>query len=70
MRTTKPRLPRLCLGILVLLTLPPSLRVHAADRERILIRNVLMIDREGETEDVVVHILITDGKLKIDEMHQ
>jgi phosphate-selective porin OprO/OprP len=65
MRTTKPRSPRLCLGILVLLILQPSLRVHAADPVKILIRNVLMIDREGETEDVVVQILITGGKLDV-----
>jgi len=47
---------------LIALVCPPA---QAEDTETVLIRNVRMIDRDGEAEDVVVNILIKDGKLDV-----
>lgn len=61
----KPR-PRFPLHlVLLLLALLLSVGVQAADPGKILIKNVHLIDREGAADDVVVNILITDGKLDV-----
>ena len=37
----------------------------AVDNDAVLIRDVLLIDRAGENDDVVVSILIENKKLKV-----
>ena len=50
----------------VLLFLQPCLLAQARDAdETVLIRNVRLIDRDGDDEDAVVNILIKNGKLDV-----
>ena len=46
-----------------LLIVQACLLAQAGDNDTTLIRNVRLIDRDGQAEDVVVNILIKDGKL-------
>lgn len=49
----------------MLLAVMTALTAQAADPDKILIKNVHLIDREKVAEDVVVNILITDNKLEV-----
>lgn len=50
---------------LFLLVLLPGAYIHAADPFVVLIKNVFLLDPQGETDDVVVDILITDNELDV-----
>ena len=56
---------RCCVLFLGLLLLQPCLFAQAKDADTILIRNVRLIDREGQDEDFVVSILIKNKKLDV-----
>jgi phosphate-selective porin OprO/OprP len=60
-----PELARAWLVLLVALIGLPILSAQAADPETVLIRNVRLIDRDGQAKDVVVTILIKNGKLDL-----
>lgn len=51
--------------LLCLVMAQPCLLAQAVEPETILIRNVLLIDRDGKVEDAVVNILIKDRKLAV-----
>ena len=51
--------------IIGLLLPQPCVLAQAKDTETILIRNVRLIDREGQDEDLVVSILIKNKKLDV-----
>ena len=52
-------------AVLFLLALQLSSVAHTADPSKVLIKDVYLLDPQGETDDVVVDILITDKKLDI-----
>jgi len=52
-------------ALLVVLIVHACLFAQAADPGTVLIRNVRLIDRDGQAEDAVVSILIKDGKLDV-----
>lgn len=56
---------RVGLSVLVCLWIPALGVVEAADAEKILIRNLRLIDRTGQTEDRQVSILIRGSKLDL-----
>ena len=53
------------LGLLILLLFTPCLAGDDSGRDTILIKNVRLIDREGQAEDRTVNILIRDMRLDI-----
>lgn len=58
------RLAILCFGVgLASLAATPCVAAQTPTPERVLIRNVVLVDDDGEIEDVVVSILIKDGRL-------
>jgi len=59
---------RLCLcglGFLLLLQVTPCQAADDSNADTILIKNVRLIDREGQTEDQTVNILIKAERLEI-----
>ena len=66
MRQRTGRGRRLCLMLLLTaISGAGSLQAQAGGAERVLIRDVRLIDREGEAEDVVANILIKKGRLDL-----
>jgi len=53
------------LGLMILLLFTPVFAGDDSGRDTILIKNVLLIDREGQAEDRTVNILIRDMRLDI-----
>jgi phosphate-selective porin OprO/OprP len=65
-----PQMVRIGLLILVVVLIPTLGSAEAAEPEKILIRNVRVIDRSGKTDDRSVSILIKDTKLNVITMDE
>lgn len=65
MNPCKPALTRAVPAAIFLLISLLGINVHAADPNKVLIKNVFLLDPQGKTDDVTVDILITDAMLDV-----
>jgi len=65
MKTTSLFSPHIVFALLFLLLVPPYIEAQTIGPNRVLIRNVLLFDPAGNTEDKVVNILLRHNKLDV-----
>ncbi len=56
---------RIAIGLLILIFVLPAVQAQTIGPNRVLIRNVLLFDPSGNTEDTVVNILLRHNKLDV-----
>jgi phosphate-selective porin OprO/OprP len=65
MKITSLLSPHIVIGLLLLLLVSPLIEAQTIGPNRVLIRNVLLFDPGGNTEDKVVNILLRHNKLDV-----
>jgi phosphate-selective porin OprO/OprP len=65
MKNSFPLSSHIVFGLLFLLLVPPLIEAQTIGPNRVLIRNVLLFDPGGKTEDKVVNILLRHNKLDV-----